>query len=120
MFEKILTGVFSVLFIGLMVLAVVFGIAAKSAWVGALAFLGVMLSLGNIVNVSNKKIKTASFYVVHFLGLICFGLASYLAGYEPRWMVVTFISFAMIPLTFASEYYFKRVRKQACLLYCLH
>jgi len=118
-FEKILTGVFSVLFIGLMVLAVVFGIVSKSAWVGALAFIGVMLSLGNIVNVSNKEIKTASFYVVHFLGLTFFGLASFLANYDPRWMVVTFISFAMVPLTFASEYYFKKNKTAGLLILLL-
>ena len=69
-----------------MALAIALGVTASSFWVGALAFIGVLLALVNIGAVGNTEEANAGFYILHILSIAAIACAAWLAGLQPLWM----------------------------------
>lgn len=108
MFEKTLTGILTVIFLGIMGLAIALGVIVSSFWVGALAFIGTMLALVNIGAVGNTEEVKAGFYILHILSIAALAGAVWLAGLQPLWIVIILMVFAALPSVFASDYAFKQ------------
>jgi hypothetical protein len=118
--EKTITAILAIIFIGVLGLAIALGVSSESFWVGALAFIGVVLSLTNFGTMGNLEEVNQSFYIIHFLSLICIACAAWLANLEPLWMVIILITFGILPSIFASDFSFKQSKAQGYLLIFLN
>lgn len=120
MSEKTITTILAIIFIGVLGLAIALGVSSESFWVGALAFIGVVLSLTNFGTMGNLEEVNQSFYIIHFLSLICIACAAWLANLEPLWMVIILMTFGILPSIFASDFSFKHSKAQGYLLIFLN
>ena len=120
MSEKILTAIIAILFLGVLGLTVALGISAASFWVGALAFIGVILSLTNFSMFSTEENVDSRFYILHGLSLAALAGAAWLADFSPLWMIIVLFTFATLPAIFAAEYAFKSGRAAGVLMVVLN
>ncbi len=120
MSEKALTTIIAIIFIFVLGLTVALGISASSFWVGALAFIGVLLSLTSIGTLGNTENVNAGFYIIHLLALAALASAAWLADLQPLWMVIVLMSFAAIAPIFASDFAFKQSKGAGFLVVLLN
>ncbi len=115
MSDKALTTIIAIVFVFVLGLTVAFGISASSFWVGALAFIGVFLSLGSIGTLGTVEKVGFSFYITHALAVAAIAAAAWLADLQPLWMVIVLMSFSTISPIFASDYGFKQSKGEGYL-----
>lgn len=76
------------------ILCIVLGILTSSFWVALLAFLSILLSLARMFDSSSDSSRKkpfnfiSDFLINYFIAVILMGLASYLADYEPWWILI--------------------------------
>lgn len=120
MSDKTLTTIIAIIFIFVLGLTIALGISASSFWVGALAFIGVFLSLTSIGTLGNTEKVNVGFFIIHLLALAALASAAWLAHLQPLWMVIVLMSFATIAPIFASDYAFKQSKGAGFLIIFLN